>query len=204
MSSDNTDNTRDKAPVRGGFLHWLRRRIIPIAGLVLVLGIMAAILYLKYSHPEILDELENYGYLGAFIVSIIFNATLILPAGNMLIQMTLGATTLSPVLLGLASGAGATIGEITGDVAGRSGRGLITKSKMYGRVEIWVKKWGVLTIFVFSIVPLVFDLVGIAAGALRVPFWKFFIACMLGRILLYITMIWLVSLGFDWIIEWLD
>ena len=165
---------------------------------------MAAILYVKYNHPEILDELENYGYLGAFIVSIIFNATLILPAGNMLIQMTLGTTVLNPLLLGVVSGGGAAIGEITGYVAGRSGRRLITKSKMYTRVEEWVRKWGVLTIFVFSIVPFVFDLVGIAAGALRVPFWKFFIACMLGRMLLYCTMIWLVSLGYESVLPWFD
>ena len=204
MSSENTDSTQDEAPVRGGLLRWLRKRVVPFAGLVLVIGIMAAILYVKYNHPEILDELENYGYLGAFVVSIIFNATLILPAGNMLIQMTLGATMLNPVLLGIVSGGGAAIGEITGYVAGRSGRGLIARSKMYTRVEGWVRKWGVLTIFVFSVVPFIFDLVGIAAGALRVPFWKFFIACMLGRMLLYSTMIWLVSLGYESMLPWFD
>jgi membrane protein YqaA with SNARE-associated domain len=196
--SNNSDNTQDKPPVKGGIFRWLRKRIVPIAGLVLVIGIMVSIFYVKFSHPEAIDELERYGYFGAFVISIIFNATLILPAGNMLIQMTLGATVLSPVLVGLVSGAGAAIGETTGYIAGRSGRGLLTKSHMYGRVEEWVRKWGVLTIFIFSVVPFIFDLVGIAAGALRVPFWKFFIACMLGRMVLYIVMISLASLGYGW------
>ena len=191
----------ENIPVKRGIFGWLRKRAMPIAGLVLVLGIMAAIFYVKYTHPDIIDELENYGYLGAFVISIIFNATLILPAGNMLIQMTLGATMLNPVLLGVVSGGGAAIGEITGYVAGRSGRGLIAKSRMYTQIEEWVRKWGVLTIFVFSIVPVVFDLVGIAAGALRVPFWKFFIACMLGRMVLYVIMICLASQGYEWILS---
>ena len=151
VNRNNIDNRRDKPQRSSGFVEWLRKMAVPIAGLVLVLVIMGAILYVKYNHPEILDKLENYGYFGAFIVSIIFNATLILPAGNMLIQMTLGATVLNPVLLGMVSGGGAAIGEITGYVAGRSGRRLIARSKMYTRVEEWVRKWGVVTVFVFSI-----------------------------------------------------
>ncbi len=197
------DEVNGDKPNHSGTLVWLRKRIIPLAGLLLVLAIMAGILYVNITCPERIEELERYGYAGAFIISIIFNATLILPAGNMLVQMTLGtAAALSPVLVGVAGGVGATIGETTGYIAGRSGRGLIKRSKMYGRVEGWIKKWGVLTIFVFSIVPFVFDLVGIGAGALRVPFWKFFLACMAGRILLYVSMVWLASLGYRVIVPW--
>ena len=43
-----------------------------------------------------------------------------------------------------------------------------------------------MTIFVFSLVPFFFDLAGIAAGALRFPFWKFLLVCWLGRTILYI------------------
>ena len=183
-------------------LGWLRKRIIPLAGLLLVIAIMAGICYVSMQYPDKIDDLKNYGYPGAFVISVIFNATLILPAGNILIQMTLGATVLSPVLVGLASGAGAVVGETTGYIAGRSGRGLITKSRMYGRVENWVRKWGILTIFLFSVVPFVFDLAGIAAGALRFPFWKFFIACLLGRVILYVFMVWLASLGYEFVLPW--
>ncbi len=185
-------------------LGWLRKRIIPLAGLILVIAIMAGVLYFNMRCPERIEELKNYGYLGAFIISIVFNATIILPAGNMLIQMALGATVLSPVLVGLVGGAGAAIGEITGYIAGRSGRGLVAKSQIYGRVEGWVRKWGVLTIFAFSVVPFVFDLVGIAAGALRFPFWKFFAACLMGRIILYVFIVWLASLGYQIVLPWFD
>jgi membrane protein YqaA with SNARE-associated domain len=194
-------NTKTNSSWAGRILNWLRKRIVPIVGLVLVIGIMVSIFYIDNQHPEVIDDLENYGYPGAFIISVIFNATLILPAGNMLIQMTLGATILSPVLVGLVSGAGAAVGETTGYIAGRSGRGLLVKSKMYGKVENWLKKWGALTIFVFSVIPFVFDLVGIAAGALRFSFWKFFLACMLGRMVLYVTMICLAAQGYEWMVS---
>jgi membrane protein YqaA with SNARE-associated domain len=199
------DETRAEKQDKEGWLAWLRKRIIPLVGLLLVVAIMGGILYINIQCPEKIDELERYGYPGAFIISIIFNATLILPAGNMLVQMTLGTTAaLSPVLVGLAGGIGASIGETTGYIAGRSGRGLIkiSKSKMYVRVEGWVRKWGILTIFVFSIVPFIFDLVGIASGVIRFPFWKFFLACMAGRVILYVTMVWLASLGYRVILPW--
>jgi membrane protein YqaA with SNARE-associated domain len=183
-------------------LGWLKRNIIYLAGLLLVIAITAGIVYFYRQYPGRIEELTAYGYLGSFVISVIFNATIILPAGNMMIQMALGATILSPVLVGLVSGAGATIGEITGYVAGRSGRGLVARSQMYNRVEGWLRRWGWLTIFIFSVVPFVFDLVGIAAGALRYPFWKFLFFCWLGRAILYIFMVWLASLGLKIMLPW--
>ena len=189
---------------RVGVLGWLRKRFIPLAGLLLVIFITVGIFYCYKYYPEKITELETYGYLGAFVISVTFNATLILPVGNMVMLMALGAAMPSPFLVGLAGGAGAAIGEIVGYIAGRSGRGLLAKSQMYGRVEDWVRRWGALTIFVFSVVPFIFDLVGIAAGAMRYPFWKFFIACWLGRTILYIFMIWLASIGLDVVLPWFD
>ena len=98
----------------------------------------------------------------------------------------LGVTLPSATLVGLAGGAGAAIGEITGYVVGHTGRTLVKKQKTYDRMAGWVKKWGTLTIFIASTIPFVFDLVGIAAGALRIPAWKFLLASWAGRTLLYI------------------
>ncbi len=88
--------------------------------------------------------------------------------------------------MGLAGGAGAGIGEITGSGVGYSGRGIVERSKMYNRMEGWVRRWGALAIFILSIVPFFFDLVGIAVGVLRFPLWKFILFCWLGRTILYV------------------
>ncbi len=173
----------------------LRNKTIPLLTLLLVIAITVGIFYFYTHYPDRVNELKNYGYLGAFFISLILNATIILPAGNFLILSAFGALLPSATIVGLAGGAGAAIGEITSYIAGYSGRGLVGKGKMYIRVENWVRKWGTVTIFLLSLVPFFFDLAGIAAGVLRLPFWKFLIACWLGRTILYIGIAWL---GVPW------
>jgi len=165
---------------------WLKKRVIPLIALLLVIAVTVGIFYFYRSSPDRIDQLKGYGYLGDFLISLTFNATLILPAGNILVLSVLGAVLPSAIVVGLVGGAGAAIGEITGYMAGYSGRGLAERSKMYNRVESWMKRWGTLTIFIMSVVPFIFDLAGIAAGVLRFPFWKFFLLCWLGRTILYI------------------
>ncbi len=118
-----------------------------------------------------------------------------MPVGNIVVLSALGATLPSAAVVGLVGGAGAAVGEITGYIAGYSGRGLVAKSGLYSRVEEWVKRWGALTIFVLSLVPFIFDLAGIAAGALRFPFWRFIFLCWLGRTILYVTLVVLAAMG---------
>jgi membrane protein YqaA with SNARE-associated domain len=184
-----------------GLLAWLKKRLLPMAGLLLSLAIMAAIFLVYSKNPDIFKDLQNYGYLGAFIISIILNGTLILPVSNMAVMMALGATLPLPWLVGIAGGAGAAIGEMTGYIVGRSGRGLLARNKIYHRVEGWVKKWGWIAVFVMSIIPFAFDVVGIIAGALRMPLWRFFLACWLGRTISYVFMVWMASLGLK-ILPW--
>ena len=52
-----------------------------------------------------------------------------------------------------------------------------------------------LAVFILSVFPLFFDIVAIAAGALRIPLWKFVLACWLGRTLLYVSVVTLVAMG---------
>ena len=182
---------------------WLKKRIFPLLTLLLIIVISIGLFYFYRHYPDRIAELEKYGYLGAFIISVIFNATVILPAGNIVVLSALGATLPSAALVGLVGGGGAAIGEITGYIAGYSGRGLMERSGMYDRVEGWVKRWGAMTIFVLSLVPFVFDLAGIAAGALRFPFWKFLLLCWLGRTILYVSFVVLAAMGLKMVVPWL-
>ena len=88
--------------------------------------------------------------------------------------------------VGLAGGAGAAIGETTGYMVGYSGRGIAQRSRLYARLVAWVGRWGAKAIFVFSLVPFFpFDLAGVAAGILRMPYWKFILVCWLGRTIMF-------------------
>jgi membrane protein YqaA with SNARE-associated domain len=168
---------------------WLRSKVIPLLILLLVIAITVAI----YLYQERIVELKEYAYLGAFLVSLFGNATIILPVPAPLVLASLAtvlyedAGLVSAVMVGLAGGAGAAIGELTGYMAGYSGRGIAGGSKLYSRLVDWVGKWGAIAIFIFSLVPFFpFDLAGIAAGVLRLPIWKFMLVCWLGRTILYI------------------
>lgn len=180
-----------------------RRKVIFLLTLLLVIAI-TIVLHLTYGrHPERLEELKTHFYWGAFLISVIGNATIIFPGAVLVILSNLGILLyagtglIGPVIVGLVGGAGAAIGETTGYVAGYSGREIVAKRKMYGRVEGWVRKWGALAIFLFSLIPFVFDLVGIVAGVLRFPLWKFIFFCWLGRTILYVVFITLAALGWE-------
>ncbi len=190
-----------KGEVRGG---WVRNRLLPGLALLLIIGIVVGVFYFYRGYPERIEALEGYGYLGAFLISLILNATIILPAGNFLVLATLGAFLPSATIVGLVGGIGAAIGELTGYMAGYSGQAIVSRQRVYTRLKGWVEKWGFLTIFLLSVAPLVFDLAGIAAGALRFPLWKFLLACWLGRTILYLVIAWGGALGWDVLQRFLD
>jgi membrane protein DedA with SNARE-associated domain len=135
----------DREPAGNGKTPWYESRVLSIAILVLVLAIIIGVYYFYQKYPDTIENFKDFGYLGAFLISLVLNATVVLPSGNFLVLAALGATLPSPILVGLAGGIGAAIGEMTGYMAGYSGRGIIQRQKLYARLEGWVGKWGMLT-----------------------------------------------------------
>ena len=188
-----------------GMKDWLKGklpkgRVIPILALVFVIAISVFIGALFYqgrlSRIAELGYFQYYGYPAVFVVSMIWNSTVLVPIPSFWIYYPL-ASIFFPPLVGLAGGAGAAIGELTGYMAGYSGRGFLQKQRMYARAERWVKRWGAIIIFGFNLVPIFpYDLTGIAAGALRFPLWKFFLICLAGRSLAYTIV---ACVGAGWI-----
>ncbi len=180
---------------------WVKKRLIPLLCLLIVVAIAVGIFCFYKYQPEKIEQLQELGYLGVFLSSLVLNATVVLPAGNFVFLFILGGALSSPWLVGLVGGLAAAIGEFTGYAAGYSGRAIIKKRRLYDRLEKWMKRWGSLTIFVLSAAPLFFDVAGIAAGALRFPVWKFFVACWLGRTVLYIAIAWAGAMGLEWVLD---
>jgi membrane protein DedA with SNARE-associated domain len=187
---------------------WLKKRLIPLLTLLLVVAISVALFFLG-RNPELIAQLEGYGYFGAFLISLIGNASIFLPAVVLPLLIGLGiifypaSGLFGLVMVGLAGGAGAAIGEMVGYMAGYGGRGIVENSKLYWRLVGWVKRWGALAIFIFALFPLFFDLVGLAAGVLRFPLWKFVLFCWLGRTILYVALVVLAGLGWQVVLPYL-
>jgi membrane protein YqaA with SNARE-associated domain len=177
---------------------------LPILSIILVAGIVGTVFYISQNNPDLIDNLQEYGYLGAFFISMLLNATVVLPAGNFLVLAALGSAMPSPVLVGLAAALGAAIGELTGYLAGYSGRAIVPQNnKWYIRVHGWLDRFGMWAIIGLSAAPLLFDVAGITAGVMRFPAPKFFVACFIGRSLLYTLLAWAGAMGWDQVIEWL-
>jgi membrane protein DedA with SNARE-associated domain len=127
------------------------------------------------------QELAIYGYPGIFVLSFMAYATVFLPAPGVAVVFTMGAV-FNPLLVALAAGAGAALGELTGYLAGFSGEPVIQRVDIYQRMVQWLKKNGALSILLFAAIPNpFFDLSGAAAGALKMPVHKFLFFTWIGE-----------------------
>lgn len=161
-----------------------RRRLTILRVLALV-GVIAFIVILFIFRDQV-KRLQQYGYVGVFLLSIAANATIIIPLPGVAFATAMGAI-FNPVGVAVAAGLGAAIGELSGYLAGFSGRGVAERSTRYNRLTEWMKQhqnlaYGAILLMAFIPNPL-FDLAGMAAGALKLPLWKFLVACAIGKIL---------------------
>jgi membrane protein DedA with SNARE-associated domain len=140
---------------------------------ILALIVVVALTLFLVFNREKLQKMEGMGYPGIFLISLLSNATLILPVPGVLFTSAMGAI-FNPQLVALAAGTGATLGELSGYIAGFSGQGVIENRKWYDRISGWMKKHGGIIIFVLAFVPNpLFDIAGMVAGSLKMPMWKF-------------------------------
>lgn len=129
------------------------------------------------------DALAAWGMPGVFLLSVLANATLFLPAPFLIAIGALGAR-LNPLSVGIVGGVGAIVGELSGYIAGQSGQAIIDNTASYEKMVGWMENHGVLTVMVLAFIPNpLFDMTGIAAGALKMPVWKFLFFGGIGKIL---------------------
>jgi uncharacterized membrane protein YdjX (TVP38/TMEM64 family) len=161
-----------------------KRHITLIRWLTLV-GVIALIVVLFIFRDQV-KKLEKYGYAGIFLISIAANATIIIPLPGVAFTTAMGAI-FNPAGVAVAAGLGAAVGELSGYLAGFSGQGVVERVALYEKLTAWMKAhqnlaYGLIVLLAFIPNPL-FDLAGMASGALKIPIWKFLIACSVGKIL---------------------
>jgi uncharacterized membrane protein YdjX (TVP38/TMEM64 family) len=152
-----------------------------VQALTVVIVIVAAVTAVYFRNH--LQELAAYGYVAVFAVGLVSNATVVLPVPGLAVSSLMGGV-FNPWLVGVVGGVGQALGEVSGYMVGYSGQTLVDNNPIYNRLSRWMEQRGVLTIFVLALIPNpLFDLGGIAAGALRYPLWKFLISCAAGKVL---------------------
>ncbi|MBN1642703.1 MAG: VTT domain-containing protein [Anaerolineae bacterium] len=149
--------------------------------LVLTLVLAAGISVAVFALSDRVEHFGRYGYPGIFVLSLLSSATIVIPAPSLAMVPVMGAV-LNPYLVGLCAGAGDTLGELTGYLAGYSGRAVVEDSARYDKIHRWTQRYGLWVILVLSVIPNpLFDLAGIAAGALKIPLGRFMLVCWCGK-----------------------
>jgi uncharacterized membrane protein YdjX (TVP38/TMEM64 family) len=167
---------------------------------VVVLLVVIAITIVLVINRDKLQDLQAYGYPGIFLLSILANATILIPVPGVIFTSAMGAV-FNPLWVSVAAGAGAALGELSGYLAGFSGQAVVEDSKRYDQVVRWMEKYGELTTLVLAFIPNpLFDLAGLIAGLLKMPVWKFLLYCAIGKIL---KMMMFAYAG-DWVINFLE
>jgi len=127
----------------------------------------------------------TYGYWGVFILALICNLTFFLPAPVVVPIYAMGVTH-SPLLLGLSSGLGSTIGEFSSYVIGMVGKKVIN-NRYSEKLEVTKRlldKYGALLIFIFALTPLPDDLLLVTFGVINYDLRKAFFSMLLGKIMM--------------------
>jgi membrane protein DedA with SNARE-associated domain len=162
-----------------------RQKINFFTNLLRLLALFAVIgitLYV-FSIRNRVEQFAVLGYPGVFLIALLANATVLLPAPGVAVIYAMGAI-FNPFAVGLAAGTGGALGEVSGYLAGFSGQAVIERMDMYTRIQPWVKKYGGWAILVLSAIPNpFFDVAGIAAGIAKMPLRTFLLFTWIGQLI---------------------
>lgn len=168
----------------------LLRRLLPF---FTVIAIIAATIALRDT-----IDLDKAGYIGLGFTVLIATGGLILPVPSLAAACVVGSL-LNPVYAAVIACSAGTIGESTGYFLGYSGRSILDGHKFYSKLEDWTRRRGWLVIFLVALIPNpIFDLVGIAAGTLRFPFWRFLLSVWIGKLLKFLTVTFGCAHSINW------
>jgi membrane protein DedA with SNARE-associated domain len=179
-----------------------RTTILRIISLLAVVAISVWI----FSIRDKTSELAAFGYPGIFVISILANATVLLPAPGVAVVFAMGGiSSFNPLIIGIVAGLGGAIGELSGYMAGYSGQAVIERGNIYDRIHPFISKYGPATIFVLAAVPNpFFDLGGMAAGALKMPLRTFMTWCILGKIVKMLMFAYAGAYSIDWLFRFMQ
>lgn len=178
----------------------IQTNILRVLALLAVIGIT---LYI-YSIRERVDEFAAFGYPGIFLIALLANATILLPAPGAAIVYAMGAI-FNPIGVGIAAGTGGAIGELSGYLAGFSGQAVIERTDIYEKTKPWIDRYGGWAILVLSAIPNpFFDAAGIAAGIAKMPMRTFLFFVWIGQLIKMTMFAYAGRYSLEWLAQFLN
>lgn len=168
--------------------------LVRLGILAVVVAAIVAALLLRGSF-----DATQVGYGAVALSALVASAGLLIPVPA-LATACATAIFLSPFLVGIIAGTAETAGELSGYYLGYTGREALSRSRIYRRLENWMRRRGWLLLFLVSVVPNpIFDIVGIAAGALGYPILGFLAVVWTGKVLKFLIFAYACAAGSDWL-----
>jgi len=147
--------------------------------------------------------IQSFGYFGVFLVSLITSSSIIFPLPGAAVIFAAGAA-LHPLGVAVAAGLGASFGELTGYGLGWGSRKTVTRKygKQLERIRKMFARWGGdIVIFVFSVLPLPFDIIGIFCGNIGWDVKRFFAVMLPGKIIKFVVVAYAGLYTVDWLVS---
>jgi len=163
---------------------WVKIILLTLGYLIVMAGLVALIWFFQTNLGVALNEYASIAYLSVFIVALLSSATILIPVTGTAFIAT-AAATWNPAIVALVACTGTAFGEMTSYLAGYFGRAIIKPEHLrgYKRAKDWMERYGIWAVFGFALVPVIlFDIVGLAAGGLKLTPWKFWLACWSGKL----------------------
>lgn len=173
----------------------VRLNLLRAVSFVAVVGISVLVFAIR----DRAGDFASYGYPGIFLVALLSNATVFLPAPGLLVVFTMGSV-FHPLGVALAAASGGALGELSGYLAGFSGRAVVERTNAYNRIAPWVQRYGAWAVLVMAAIPNpFFDLAGIAAGVSRMHLGRFLLFCWAGQMLKMLFFAYAGSASLEWL-----
>lgn len=165
--------------------------------LAILAAVVAAVLLTVFLRAHL--NLDQVGYGAVALAALVASGGLLVPVPALATACT-AATFLNPAFIGLIAGSVGTVGELTGYFLGSTGRRAISQTRLYIKLESWMARRGWLVLLVLSVIPNpIFDVAGIAAGALHYPIWRFLVVVWVGKVTKFLILAYACSQGADWL-----
>jgi membrane protein YqaA with SNARE-associated domain len=166
-----------------------RRELLIFAAVLVFAALILVAIAGRNELAGFVELLKSYGYLGAFALGFLSSFTIFLPSPAFIAVLGMAAF-LNPLLLGIATGVGSAIGEMTGYALGRGAEAALHKKKGHfhkdvERISKLFKRYRPdLVVFAFAAIPLLpVDALGIFCGAIRYDWKRFLLFMAVGKII---------------------
>ncbi len=156
-----------------------------VIGLAAMLSVVAAVV----SIGIFLWQTDNFdlgvaGLAGVWIISFVAASSIIVPVPGLAAVCVAASTGVgfNPLVIGIVAGSAEALGEMSGYIAGASGRRLLRRNRYYPRLRLTMSRWGGIAIFIGAVIPNpLFDILGLLAGSVAYPVRKFLPIVFVGK-----------------------